>query len=167
MMDATGKPLSYRDAGVDRDVAERAKNSIRRLVDSTRIPGVLSEVGSFGGMFRMVTTCPNCRGRGSVVRDHCPSCGGTGRQLRKRVVTVRMRRRRSKTASTVESFVPVSYANSSVAFVVSSAHARDPRTFAIHPSSRAFPGNVYSGLRASVQARIFNHQEESLWRRRR
>ena len=44
----------------------------------------------FGGMFRMVTTCPNCRGRGSVVRDHCTSCGGTGRQLRKRVVTVRI-----------------------------------------------------------------------------
>ena len=44
----------------------------------------------FGGMFRMVTTCPNCRGRGSVVREHCTSCGGTGRQLRKRVVTVRI-----------------------------------------------------------------------------
>jgi molecular chaperone DnaJ len=44
----------------------------------------------FGGMFRMVTTCPNCRGRGSVVKDHCTSCGGTGRQLRKRVVTVRI-----------------------------------------------------------------------------
>ncbi len=44
----------------------------------------------FGGMFRMVTTCPNCRGRGTVIRDHCPSCGGTGRQLRKRVVTVKI-----------------------------------------------------------------------------
>jgi molecular chaperone DnaJ len=44
----------------------------------------------FGGMFRMVTTCPNCRGRGSIIRDHCPSCGGTGRQLRKRVVTVKI-----------------------------------------------------------------------------
>ena len=51
-MSASG-PISYRDAGVDRDVAERAKNSIRRLVDSTKIPGVLSEVGSFGGLFRM------------------------------------------------------------------------------------------------------------------
>lgn len=44
----------------------------------------------FGGMFRMVTTCPNCRGRGTVIRDHCNSCGGTGRQLRKRVVTVKI-----------------------------------------------------------------------------
>jgi molecular chaperone DnaJ len=44
----------------------------------------------FGGMFRMVTTCPNCRGRGSIVRDHCPRCTGSGRQLRKRVVTVKI-----------------------------------------------------------------------------
>src|SRR5215218_7608042 len=28
----------------------------------------------FGGMFRMVTTCPNCRGRGTVIRDHCNAC---------------------------------------------------------------------------------------------
>jgi molecular chaperone DnaJ len=44
----------------------------------------------FGGMFRMVTACPNCRARGTVIRDHCLSCGGTGRQLKKRVVTVKI-----------------------------------------------------------------------------
>lgn len=44
----------------------------------------------FGGMFRMVTTCPNCRGRGSVVREHCQTCHGSGRQMRKRVVTMRV-----------------------------------------------------------------------------
>ena len=44
----------------------------------------------FGGMFRMVTTCPNCRGRGTVVREFCPTCGGTGKQAKKRVVTVRI-----------------------------------------------------------------------------
>ena len=44
----------------------------------------------FGGMFRMVTTCPNCRGRGTVLRDPCNSCGGSGRQLKKRVVTVKI-----------------------------------------------------------------------------
>ncbi len=44
----------------------------------------------FGGMFRMVTTCPNCRGRGSVVKDNCPTCGGAGRQNKKRVVTIKI-----------------------------------------------------------------------------
>ena len=44
----------------------------------------------FGGMFRMVTACPNCRGKGSVVREQCLSCGGGGRQMRKRVVTVKI-----------------------------------------------------------------------------
>jgi molecular chaperone DnaJ len=44
----------------------------------------------FGGMFRMVTPCPNCRGRGQVVKEFCPSCGGSGRQLRKRTVTVKI-----------------------------------------------------------------------------
>jgi molecular chaperone DnaJ len=44
----------------------------------------------FGGMFRMVTTCPNCRGRGTIVRDHCPTCKGSGRQIRQRTVTVKI-----------------------------------------------------------------------------
>ena len=44
----------------------------------------------FGGMFRMVVACPNCRGRGTVVREHCPDCGGTGRQMRKRSVVVKI-----------------------------------------------------------------------------
>ena len=44
----------------------------------------------FGGMFRMVTACPNCRGRGSVVKEQCPGCNGSGRQQRKRLVTVKI-----------------------------------------------------------------------------
>jgi molecular chaperone DnaJ len=44
----------------------------------------------FGGMFRMVTTCPNCRGRGTIIKDHCPNCRGSGRQIKKQVVTVRI-----------------------------------------------------------------------------
>jgi molecular chaperone DnaJ len=51
--------------------------------------GRVAQAG-FGGMFRMVTACPNCRGRGTIVRDHCPNCGGTGKQLKKRVVTVKI-----------------------------------------------------------------------------
>lgn len=45
--------LSYRDAGVDRETAERAKDRIAELVASTETEGVLSKVGSFGGLFRM------------------------------------------------------------------------------------------------------------------
>ncbi|HEX7119648.1 MAG TPA: phosphoribosylformylglycinamidine cyclo-ligase [Longimicrobiales bacterium] len=45
--------LSYREAGVDRDAAARAKSRIAELVRSTEIPGVISEPGAFGGMFRM------------------------------------------------------------------------------------------------------------------
>jgi phosphoribosylformylglycinamidine cyclo-ligase len=45
--------LSYRDAGVDREVAGRAKQRIAELVQSTAGPLVLSEPGSFGGLFRV------------------------------------------------------------------------------------------------------------------
>lgn len=52
--EVAGTPgLSYRDAGVDRDVAQRAKRSIAELVRSTEIPGVISEPGAFGGIFRV------------------------------------------------------------------------------------------------------------------
>jgi len=30
------------------------------------------------GVFRLQTTCPACRGAGSVIRERCPSCGGEG-----------------------------------------------------------------------------------------
>jgi phosphoribosylformylglycinamidine cyclo-ligase len=45
--------LSYREAGVDREAAERAKNRIGEIVASTDVEGVLSKVGSFGGLFRV------------------------------------------------------------------------------------------------------------------
>lgn len=44
----------------------------------------------FGGMFRMVTACPHCRGRGSVVKDHCPSCRGAGKVNKPRKITVKV-----------------------------------------------------------------------------
>ena len=51
MADAEG--LSYRDAGVDLEAARRAKSRIGELVASTETEGVLSEVGAFGGLFRV------------------------------------------------------------------------------------------------------------------
>jgi len=43
-----------------------------------------------GGMFRMVTTCPDCRGRGKVVVDRCSDCRGEGRVPCKRRLNVRI-----------------------------------------------------------------------------
>jgi molecular chaperone DnaJ len=30
------------------------------------------------GVFRLQTTCPACRGAGTIIRDKCPDCGGEG-----------------------------------------------------------------------------------------
>jgi len=34
------------------------------------------------GFFRIQTTCPACRGAGTVIRDKCPRCRGSGRESR-------------------------------------------------------------------------------------
>ncbi|MEK6410750.1 MAG: phosphoribosylformylglycinamidine cyclo-ligase [Acidobacteriota bacterium] len=44
--------FSYRDAGVDIDAANEAKDRIKRLARQTFTPNVMTEIGSFGGMFR-------------------------------------------------------------------------------------------------------------------
>jgi len=45
--------LSYRDAGVDLDAAERTKDRLKALVASTRDRFTLSELGTFGGLYRV------------------------------------------------------------------------------------------------------------------
>ena len=44
--------MDYRDAGVDISAADAAKDRIKALARSTFNPSVLTEIGSFGGMFR-------------------------------------------------------------------------------------------------------------------
>jgi len=45
------KKTAYAEAGVDIDAAEQTVSRMRRHIDSTLTPGVLSGVGSFGGLF--------------------------------------------------------------------------------------------------------------------
>lgn len=45
--------LSYRDAGVDIEAATRAMGGIAAMVRSTRTADTLSEIGSFGGLYRV------------------------------------------------------------------------------------------------------------------
>ncbi len=46
------RQFSYRDAGVNIDTANEAKERIKQLARSTFTPNVMTEIGSFGGMFR-------------------------------------------------------------------------------------------------------------------
>ncbi len=43
------KGLTYRDAGVDIDAQDEALRRIKGFVKGTRTPGVLADLGSFGG----------------------------------------------------------------------------------------------------------------------
>lgn len=45
--------MDYRSAGVDIDAAQEALGPIRKLAQSTFQPGVLSDIGQFGGLFRL------------------------------------------------------------------------------------------------------------------
>jgi phosphoribosylformylglycinamidine cyclo-ligase len=45
------RPISYKDAGVNIDEADRAVADIRRMARATFTKGVLTEIGSFGGCF--------------------------------------------------------------------------------------------------------------------
>jgi phosphoribosylformylglycinamidine cyclo-ligase len=47
--------LSYREAGVDIDAAHRAMRGVAELVRSTATADTLSELGSFGGLYRVPT----------------------------------------------------------------------------------------------------------------
>lgn len=40
--------------------------------------GGQGQVIQTAGVFRLQTTCPACRGAGSVIREKCPACGGEG-----------------------------------------------------------------------------------------
>jgi phosphoribosylformylglycinamidine cyclo-ligase len=50
---ATKKRVGYKDAGVNIDEADRAVDEIRKMARSTFTPGVLTDIGSFGGAFRL------------------------------------------------------------------------------------------------------------------
>ncbi|MBO0723109.1 MAG: phosphoribosylformylglycinamidine cyclo-ligase, partial [Blastocatellia bacterium] len=69
------QPLTYKDAGVDIDAANLATERIKRLARTTYNENVLSEIGSFGGMFKGVFA----EGREPVL---VASCDGVGTKLK-------------------------------------------------------------------------------------
>ena len=53
VQDSDGKGLTYREAGVDIDKANQAKQRIKQLARSTFGPAVASDIGAFAGLFRL------------------------------------------------------------------------------------------------------------------
>src|SRR5687767_12967547 len=51
-MSKPGKSSAYAAAGVDIDAQEKGLARVKKLAKSTFTPGVLTEIGSFGGLFR-------------------------------------------------------------------------------------------------------------------
>ncbi len=51
--------------------------------------GKVQQAG-LGGMFRMVTACPACGGRGQIVREFCEGCRGKGRIPKARKLAVKI-----------------------------------------------------------------------------
>jgi len=52
--------------------------------------GVGLVAASVGGAFTMNETCRDCRGRGLVVDEPCPTCNGSGRGLSNRTISARI-----------------------------------------------------------------------------
>jgi len=69
------EPITYKDAGVDIDAANIATARIKKLARTTFNENVLSEIGSFGGMFKGVLA----EGREPVL---VASCDGVGTKLK-------------------------------------------------------------------------------------
>jgi phosphoribosylformylglycinamidine cyclo-ligase len=68
-------PLTYAASGVDIDAQDQALAGVKRLARSTFTPGVLSEIGSFGGLFSLEPDNP----QGQVL---VASADGVGTKLK-------------------------------------------------------------------------------------
>ena len=75
LMDDPGERLTYEGAGVSIDAQDRALAEVKRLAKATFTPGVLSEIGSFGGLFTLEPENP----AGTVL---VASADGVGTKLR-------------------------------------------------------------------------------------
>ena len=49
---AVADKTSYRESGVNIDAQDEALREVRHIARSTFTPGVMSDIGSFGGLFR-------------------------------------------------------------------------------------------------------------------
>ena len=93
-----GLEIELRDAvfGAKRRIEYQCKLACERCKGSGTRPGTspknCSTCGGVGqvrrtqGFFSVATTCPNCRGQGTIISSPCPNCRGGGRTIRNKAV---------------------------------------------------------------------------------
>jgi len=68
-----------------------APGSKRRTCSTCGGYGQVEQAGGLGSLFgRVITACPHCRGRGSIVVTPCTDCRGSGRVMKERIVTAQI-----------------------------------------------------------------------------
>ena len=68
-----------------------AADSGRRKCPTCAGYGQVEQAGGLGGLFgRVVTSCPNCQGLGSLIVKPCGPCRGSGRVQQNRIVSVQL-----------------------------------------------------------------------------
>ena len=73
------------------DGSGAAPGSQRRSCPTCGGYGQVEQTSGFGGFFgRVVTACPSCQGRGTVIDKACTECRGSGRRPKERVLTVKI-----------------------------------------------------------------------------
>ena len=77
------------DVCSDCDGDGAAPESTPETCSTCRGNGQVAQAG-LGGMFRMVTACPACHGKGTVVSDPCRSCDGRGRRSVERKLSAKI-----------------------------------------------------------------------------
>ena len=89
-------------AGVDKDIEFTRQDTCTTCSGTGGKPGTdpaacvtcggqgQVEQAGFGGMFRMVSTCPACNGAGKSYREKCTTCRGDGRQPKKVELSVKI-----------------------------------------------------------------------------
>ncbi|MEE2912267.1 MAG: molecular chaperone DnaJ [Planctomycetota bacterium] len=96
--------------------------------------GKVAQAG-LGGMFRMVSACPSCSGRGSVVADKCNDCQGRGRTSVHRKLFVK---------------IPAGVHHGQAVRV---ANEGEPPSYEISPDGSGTPGDLHVVVRIKEDVR--------------